>query len=239
MVLRPQHAFGILQAADKAKSIGKSEMTIIEFGVANGGGLMNMIEIANKVTKTTGIRINVFGFDTGIGMPEPVDFRDHPEYYNTGDYPMNKTLLEEKIKGKATLIYGPIKETIKTFKETLTKNSPIGFISLDVDYYSSTKEVFELFTSKASFFLPLTYIYFDDIYMPHHNTKCGELLAIKEFNEENQYRNISYHSFFENDRLFKNAKWVKQIYYFHILDHDLRFNARKNKKTHIIDNPYF
>ena len=103
----------------------------------------------------------------------------------------------------------------------------------------STKEVFELFTSKASFFLPLTYIYFDDIYMPHHNTKCGELLAIKEFNEENQYRNISYHSFFENDRLFKNAKWVKQIYYFHILDHDLRFNARKNKKTHIIDNPYF
>ena len=43
LVLRPQHAFGILQAADKAKSIGKSEMTIIEFGVANGGGLIRFL----------------------------------------------------------------------------------------------------------------------------------------------------------------------------------------------------
>lgn len=238
LVLRPQHAFGILKAADQAKQRGFSEISIIEFGVANGGGLMNMIEIAKKITKTTGVKIHIYGFDTGTGMPAPIDYRDHPEYYNTGDFPMNRSLLEEKTKGKATLIYGPIKNTISNFKKTISTTAPIGFISIDVDYYSSTKEVLELFTSEAHHFLPLTYVYFDDIFMPHHNDKCGELLAIKEFNNEQPLRNISYHPFFENERIFKNANWVKQLYYFHVLDHEYRSKLERDRKAYVLDNPY-
>jgi hypothetical protein len=238
LVVRPQHAFGMLEAAKNAKSLGFERISIIEFGVANGGGLMNMIAIAKKVTRSTGIAIDIYGFDTGKGMPPPKDFRDHPEYYNTGDFPMNKELLEEKIKGKASLIYGEIHETITTFINNLSSKAPIGFISVDVDYYSSTKEVLQLFKASANLFLPLTYIYFDDIFMPHHNDKCGELLAIKEFNLETTNRNISYHSFFPNQRLFKNANWVKQLYYFHVLDHDYRTNLSRNRKAYVLDNPY-
>ena len=238
LVLRPQHAFGILAAADQAKQQGLKSISIIEFGVANGGGLMNIIKIAKKVTKSTGIKIDIYGFDTGEGMPPPIDYRDHPEYYNLGDFPMNKEALEKQIEGKATLIYGSIKETLKKFVKTIYPESPIGFISIDVDYYSSTKEVLELFTSKAHNFLPLTYLFFDDIFMPHHNDKCGELLAIKEFNEENVYRNINYHPFFINTRIFKNAKWVKQLYYLHILDHDYRFNTERDREIYVLDNPY-
>jgi hypothetical protein len=238
LVLRPHHAFGILEAADEAKKQGLNRISIIEFGVANGAGLMNMIKISKKVTKTTGVVIDIYGFDTGKGMPPPIDFRDHPEYYNTGDFPMNKALLEEQIKGNATLIFGPINETLKTFIASLSVDAPIGFVSVDVDYYSSTKEVLNLFVADANLFLPLTYVYFDDIFMPHHNEKCGELLAIKEFNEHAPYRHIGLHPFFENQRLFKNANWVKQLYYCHVLDHEYRHKIQRNRKAYVLDNPY-
>ncbi len=238
LVIRPQHAFGILKAAEQAKMHSLNAITIIEFGVANGAGLMNMIKIAEKVTKVTGIKINIYGFDTGLGMPPPKDYRDHPEYYNTGDFPMNKNLLEEKINGKATLIYGSIKETINAFSKTITSKAPIGFVSVDVDYYSSSKEVLNLFTTESFRFLPLTYVYFDDIFMPHHNNKCGELLSIKEFNSINSYRNLSYHPFFQNERIFKNANWVKQLFYLHVLDHEYRFNIKKTRSKYVLDNPY-
>ena len=238
LVIRPQQAYGILAAADQAKLRGLSAITIIEFGVANGAGLMNMIEISEKVSKTTGIKISVFGFDTGAGMPPPIDFRDHPEYYNTGDFPMNRALLASNIKDKATLIYGPIKETLRPFLDSLSPTAPIGFISVDVDYYSSTLEVLELFKANAPLFLPLTNVYFDDIFMPHHNDKCGELLAIKEFNAANPFRELSHHPFFINQRIFKNAIWVKQMYFLHVLDHDYRSNLNRTRNVYVLDNPY-
>ena len=200
LIVRPQHAFGLLHAADRAKSHGLQAITVLEFGVANGAGLMNLISIAKKVTKATGVSIKIYGFDTGEGMPEPIDYRDHPEYYNTGDFPMNTQLLKEKTKGQAEIIFGNIKDSIPDFLQSVSKDAPIGFVAIDVDYYSSTKEVLELFKSNAETFLPLTYVYLDDIFMPHHNEKCGELLAVKEFNLEEPMRQLSYHRFFENQR---------------------------------------
>ncbi|WP_407557629.1 hypothetical protein [Winogradskyella sp. 4-2091] len=238
LVLRPHHAYSILKAADQAKARGFTEISILEFGVAHGSGLMNMIKVAEKVTNTTGIKINIYGFDTGKGMPEPIDYRDHPEYYNTGDFPMNRDLLEERIKGKAQLFLGPIKETLKEFLTSTSSKTPIGFVSIDVDYYSSTMEVLELFKEDPNLFLPLTYIYFDDIFMENHNDKSGELLAIKEFNETQKLRNISYHKFLVNKRLFKNSNWTKQIYYFHVLDHPYRFETKRNDAKRVLDNPY-
>ncbi|HLT52688.1 MAG TPA: hypothetical protein VKZ97_02295 [Flavobacteriaceae bacterium] len=238
LVIRPQYAHGILSAAEYAKEQGFKTITVIEFGVANGGGLMNMIAIAEKVTKSTGIKVNIYGFDTGKGMPAPTDFRDHPEYYNTGDFPMNKALLEANIKGKATILYGNIKDSLIKFIETLDTESPIGFVSVDVDYYSSTKEVLDLFKANPEYFLPLTNVYFDDIFMPHHNEKCGELLAIKEFNHEMPLRQLEHHYFFVNQRIFKNANWIKQFYYLHVLDHNYRREILRERTQYVLDNPY-
>ena len=238
LIVRPQHAFGLLHAADRAKSHGLQAITVLEFGVANGAGLMNLISIAKKVTKATGVSIKIYGFDTGEGMPEPIDYRDHPEYYNTGDFPMNTQLLKEKTKGQAEIIFGNIKDSIPDFLQSVSKDAPIGFVAIDVDYYSSTKEVLELFKSNAETFLPLTYVYLDDIFMPHHNEKCGELLAVKEFNLEEPMRQLSYHRFFENQRIFKRANWVKQMYYFHVLDHPYRSELKRDRKAYVLDNPY-
>lgn len=104
LILRPHHAFCILKAADQAKERGFNEINILEFGVAHGSGLMNIIKIAQKITRTTGVKINIYGFDTGEGMPDPLDYRDHPEYYNTGDFPMNRALLEKRLREKRSYL---------------------------------------------------------------------------------------------------------------------------------------
>lgn len=102
-LIRPRaYAFGILAAADSAKAMGLQRIAVLEFGVASGRGLRAMAHIAVRVAALTGVRIEVFGFDTGQGMPAPVDFRDHPEYYARGDFPMNEKDL------RATLPRTPI-----------------------------------------------------------------------------------------------------------------------------------
>ena len=63
------------------------KISIIEFRVAAGNVLFKMHYIAVKVNKDTGVEFQILGFDTGAGMPPPVDYKDHPEKYFTGDYP--------------------------------------------------------------------------------------------------------------------------------------------------------
>ena len=42
LIVRPQHAHGLLSAADKARRLGIKKLMALEFGVANGTGLMNI-----------------------------------------------------------------------------------------------------------------------------------------------------------------------------------------------------
>ena len=43
----------------------------MEFGVAPGGGLMNMCWIAEKVSRETRVKFDIIGLDSGEGMPPP------------------------------------------------------------------------------------------------------------------------------------------------------------------------
>lgn len=139
LVVRPQHAFGILRAADEAKRLGLSTVTLVEFGVASGAGLMNMAYIAERVTLETGVAFKLFGFDTGAGMPAPVDYRDHPEYYQAGDFQMDERELRAVLPASATLVLGDLRDTVPRFLEELSPEAPIGFVTVDVDYYWSSR----------------------------------------------------------------------------------------------------
>jgi hypothetical protein len=79
LVPRIHHAFSILFAADIAKQYNIKTITLIEFGVAAGAGLMNICRIAGRTTKATGVKFRVVGFDTGEGMPLALDYRDNPD----------------------------------------------------------------------------------------------------------------------------------------------------------------
>jgi len=107
LVLRAQYAFGVLSAAKRALQYGIKEITVIEFGVSSGAGLLNMSSLSEHAERATGVKIRVAGFDSGAGMPAPLDFRDHPDMYVRGDFPMDFAKLRQKLPARTSLIIAP------------------------------------------------------------------------------------------------------------------------------------
>jgi hypothetical protein len=220
LVRRRHYAYSVLRAADIAMSQGISSITIVEFGVATGAGLLNLCHVAELTTKASGIRVEIIGFDTGSGLPRPHDFRDHPELFQEGDFPMDFEALGKRLPANARLVLGPIGETVPEFMKKLSPESPLGFAAIDVDYYSSAKDALKLLTdADPEKYLPLTLLYLDDITDEFQNQWCGELLAMEEFNKLNQWRKIEKDRFLKARRVFKNARWLDQIHLLHVLDH--------------------
>ena len=199
-----------------------------------------MAYLASRLSKIYNIDYQIIGFDSGEGMPKPIDFRDHPELYRKGDFPPLK-LKDVKLPPNTRIIYGDIKDTLEEFNQEISnQNQPskIGFISIDLDYYSSSKNCFEILKIMSENFLSKVPMYFDDINKPEHNIYCGELLAIEEFNEENSKRKICKMRQLKNWRLFKNALYLDQMYFLHVLTIQgeiFHFGKMKNSK---FINPY-
>ena len=238
LILRQQHAWSILKCADAAVSLGLKEVTLIEFGVASGAGLLNICKIAEMATKETGVTFRIFGFDTGKGMPPPRSYKDHPELYQAGDFPMDSEALRKVLPANATLIIGEVHETVGAFMEKVVSSAPIGFVSIDVDYYSSAKDALQVRTGKSDQYLPRTIVYLDDLEDESHNSWCGELLAVNEFNQKNEFRKIERHQFLRSYRIFKNARWIDHMFTCHVLDHPTRNLLLQNRQKVILTNPY-
>ena len=237
LIVRQQFAFPLLHAADKARELGLKSLTIAEFGVANGAGLLNMCKIAASVTRSTGVEFRVFGFDTGTGLPPAADYRDHPEIFQQNDFPMDVARLKAMLPPCAELVIGHVADTVPGFLSQLTPSSPLAFVSMDLDYYSSTKPALEVFTGKAENYMPAVLLYLDDTVIETANPWCGELLAVNEFNEEHASRKIAPFPMLRARRLFKNSRWIDQIYLVHVLDHPWR-TPRLNRASHVIPNEY-
>jgi hypothetical protein len=181
LVIRQYHAYALLEAADLAKSQGKKAVTVIEFGVANGAGIFNIQEISKKITKASGIKFDIFGFDTGAGMPPPASYKDHPDLYMEGEFPMDFNKLQGSLDDNTQLVIGKIDETLPVFMEENYEDSPIAFISIDVDYYSSTVEALKILEMSPEQYLPRVEVYLDDLQDKSHNSWCGESAAVIEF----------------------------------------------------------
>jgi hypothetical protein len=218
---RPHYAFGVFSAAQLAKSLGLPGISVAEFGVAGGRGLLALEKIAAEISSDVGIRIDVFGFDAGSGMPEAIDYRDLPHVWAKGYYKMDVEPLQARLTS-AQLVIGDVGETIP---ETLGREGilPIGFIAFDLDYYSSTVKAFRVFDGPAETRLPRVFCYFDDIIWPEracHNEFTGELLAIREFNEAKPSRKLAPLHLLRNMRHVP-AGWNDQIYVMHDFAHPL------------------
>jgi hypothetical protein len=238
LVIRPQHAYSLLTIADQAKLLGYERVSIFEFGVAAGSGLINLQEIAKKITQETGIGFDIYGFDTGSGMPPPESYKDHPEIYQAGDFPMDFEKLSQKLETNTKLILGPISESMTRFLEMDFSKAPIGFVSIDVDYYSSTVDALKLLSHSAESMLPQVILYLDDLEYLSHNSWCGEQAAVNEFTIANPMRPIEKHAFLRGYRIFKNARWIDHIYQCHILDHAIRNQLKPNRTQVVLTNPY-
>lgn len=239
LVLRQHYAFGTLWAADRARNANLRSVTVVEFGVGEGTGLINLCKIAKRTSAITGIDVKVVGFDTGTGMPPPVDYRDHPDLYRAGDYAMDYARLRQAVPASAKLVLGPLATTVPAFLAEVTGGSPIGFVIVDVDYYSSSKDALALLDDGYPVkYLPISLLYLDDVLEENHNDWCGELLAVREFNDSHTMRKLQRDRFLKHWRVFKNAVWLDQSYLVHVLDHPKRQSLKATRPAHSTGNPY-
>ena len=215
VVDRPHYLSGILAAADLAKSSGIDSIYVVEFGVARGNGLLAMQNYARMVERETGVKIKVAGFDTGSGLPQTKgDYRDHPDKWMQGDYPMDEEWFRARLLPSTELILGDVRHTVPEFVGR--QDCPVGFLAMDLDLYSSTMQALEILRLPNHQMLRQVFIYFDDILGTEYHRFAGERLAIEDFNHESQYVRID-HWYALCSRIFRDYAWVRKMYVAHDL----------------------
>ncbi len=219
---RRHYAQSMVIAAMQAVLCEHGKIAVVELGVAQGDGLLDLCKSANFFRNEFGIEVMVYGFDNAAGLPAPVDYRDHPEVWQERQFAMpDPDVLRRKLPGFCQLVIGDVGETIPGFASHL-KDMPLAFVSVDVDYYSSTKRAMGLFGFDAGCYLPAMPVYFDDMTtMLTWNEWCGEELAIKEFNEENALRKITRKDNFN----------IPHFHVLQVLDHPLRTGLQKPRSA--------
>jgi hypothetical protein len=231
---RPQYLAGVLAAAEEAIEEGVKEISAFEFGVAGGNGLLALGDIAAEVESETGIKIAVYGFDTGAGLPELTgDYRDYPDHWQFGDYPMDEEALRKKLRSNTKLIIGNIRDTLPVELPRIPET--VGFVAVDVDIYSSTKDVLQLFANPNRRMLRRVFMYWDDVDLMFTHRFAGELLAMEEFNCSNngvkidRWRNIA------KMRPFPEASWLNRMYIAHDIEAISRVNLNRAVKVIKVD----
>jgi hypothetical protein len=213
---RPHYLWGSLCAAFLARALGHPRVSVIEFGVAGGNGLAELERVAQDTERISGVGIDVYGFDTGHGLPKPKDYRDLPQIFLEGDYGMDVPRLRQRL-SKAHLVLGDVRQTVPRF--LAEDPAPIGFIAFDLDMYSSTMDAFAVFDGPPRRLLPRIVCYFDDITGYSHSDFTGERLAIHDFNQNHPLRKLSkiygLRYWLQQDRA-----WTDLMFMLHAFDHE-------------------
>jgi hypothetical protein len=217
-VARPHYLVGLLAAADQAVREQVPEICAMEFGVAQGKGLLALQEYAAAIEKETGVKIKVYGFDSGVGLPSVCeDYRDHPDQWRDGDYKMDEAYLRSQLTARTELILGDVRETVPRFVREIQK-VPVGFLAMDLDLYSSTIAAFQVLSLPEKKMLRRVPMYFDDVRFFFNHKFAGELLAIDEFNQNQTDEKIDVWRGLADGRVFPENPWLRNMY----VAHDLR-----------------
>lgn len=218
--LRPHYTWGVLHSAYLARVLGIDRITVIEFGVAGGNGLLALEKAAIQVESIVGVSIDVYGFDSGKGLPRPLDYRDLPNLFAKGAHRMDFDKLKVCLT-KAELKLGLVEKTVPKF--IAEGPAPVGFISFDLDFYSSTKGAFQLLEADYAHLMPRIHCYFDDITGFTYSEFTGERLAISEFNQSHTMRKISpiYCLRHYVPKIYRQTLWPEQFYMAHFFEHPL------------------
>lgn len=215
---KPSYAWGVVHAAHLASNLGAKAISVLEFGVAGGNGLVALERIGERVERIFGLHIDVHGFDTGRGLPKPEDYRDMPNLYLESAFPMDVEKLRKRLT-RARLHLGLVRETALDFIDS--RPAPVGFVAIDLDYYSSTMDAFQIFEADRRLLLPRVHCYFDDIMGFTNSEFNGERLAIAEFNRTHEMRKISpiYGLQYFVPSRYAQSEWVGEMYMAHLFDH--------------------
>jgi hypothetical protein len=207
-----------LHAARLARHLGTERITVVEFGVAGGQGLVALERAADWAEQHYGVAVDVVGFDSGIGLGAPKDARDLPNIWSQGDFVMDESRLRS-ILTRAELVLGWVADTLPAYLDR--HPAPVGFCAFDVDQYRATADALRILRAPHALLLPRVHCLFDDVLGYTFGDRNGERLAIHEYNESDPSRWISpiyglQH--FVPHRL-REASWVEKIFLAHFTDH--------------------
>jgi hypothetical protein len=162
-----------------------------EFGVGSGTYLSQYVKALKAFCKNREEDIysyQIFGFDSFEGLPEKKCAKDNHPRWHKGLFSCSLSEIQRKAtklgidlrRNTIHFVKGFFEETLTpTLRKELGKWSP-SLVTIDVDYYSSTRTVLEWLRPILK---DRTIFYFDDIWAFDGNPDCGQLAAIKEFNE--------------------------------------------------------
>lgn len=216
--LRSNYTWSVLHAASIAIRTDRDPIAVAELGVAGGAGLIAMESAALAVEQRLGVRIEVYGFDTGRGLPRPVDNRDAPFIMDAGDFPLDENRLRARLR-RAELVLGDVAETIPSF--LASGPPPIGFLSYDLDYYSSTRQALSLLRAEPERLFPRVLCYFDDVHGYPWGDCNGARLAIREFSRPDDPRQLAkLHGLrYLLPPSEREERWPDAMYLAHAFDH--------------------
>lgn len=181
-LLRPHYYLGVRRALDLAQKVDLKRFSILEFGVAEGNGILYLQNLCRALRPTfakAGREVRIFGFDTFTGLPDVESTRDGLGFWKAGDFPGDLDDLTKRIDGDFVgLVPGLFNESIPRVRSELAEFPPL-FIIVDCDLYSSTVSIFD---GLLDLLPPASYWYFDDTSLFFFSERVGERLAIREFN---------------------------------------------------------
>lgn len=216
---RPHYGHCIYQSGLLAKRLGLDKISILEFGVAGGNGLVNIESHIRQLSGRIDIEFEIYGFDTGAGLPEPRDYRDLPYHWRGGFFRMDREALESRL-SMAELVLGDVAETCPRFFDE-HRPAPVGCVFMDLDYYSSTADALKIFDGASENYLPRVFCYFDDVVgteVELYNDYTGQPGAIRDFNDSHESKKLSPVRYFNTPPVIP-AGWHGQIYSFHDFQH--------------------
>jgi hypothetical protein len=212
---RPHYECILFEACYEAKKLDYKEVSVLELGVAGGNGIIALEKYKTKMEKIFNIKINIYGFDSGNGLPKPLSVLDPTFLWQEGKYKIDKKKIELNTNSK--IFFGDIRNTIDDFANYYPKN--IISIFFDLDLYSSTKSFLDQLFKLEKFLCPRVYCFFDNIFNINHylNKFNGELGAINEFNKTSLNMKLACSLDNLNDYKFPLAK--NMLYILHNFNH--------------------
>jgi hypothetical protein len=216
----PAYGYGLQSGARLAKVLGVPRITAMEWGIVQGDRTVQMERIAPQVSAHFGVDIAVAAFDTGRGLPPPVDFRDCPHVWAEGFY----TTDIERVRGRVSttqLCFGDVGSGIAGYLAEADA-APVGFVACNLDYYSLASTALDaLASAPQEKRLPRILMLFDDLVFPEracHNEWTGELRAINEFNASHEYMKVAPLRWLEWMR-HTRGPWHQMVYVLHDFSH--------------------
>lgn len=180
------------------RSWGFEPYTYFEFGTGRGISLKKYLVALKRICAVKNLDIedfNVILFDSFLGLPSQKEIQkdENPawsEGYFMGTRKHIESIVDRTLKGKKPKIKFVEGFYETSLTDTLRKElslSPPSLVNVDVDLYSSTKTL-------LNWIRPIlqngTVFHFDDVYEYLGSPFRGELAAIREFNEEYNFKDI-------------------------------------------------